>query len=810
MSKLLLCLSLVLLIHSDMGIYASENSKEYSAIKGFTVGFENSNAADDPANGQMGKFGYNGAVAFPYAYRCLGIKRNNQQVVSCIEINLLKINKISKEKSSGLNSGLEIYASNDNKHYTKLPRTYEIKTVSSGEYEKTIVTGLSIAEKYIKLRCVRTKSSYTYGYKKWQNCIKLFKLKKADIGYLDVPRFSGEKLAFKAAVSGRKGMVAELAVEINGKWRQIWNKELIEKSQTISEKIKFKHALYGKKNIRLVIKDKDGNPAAENTVSSFFCKGIVRENPQPGELCFVNISRNDVVGNWVTKSALTPHGKRLDYYKSMSSGDKISVKLPAVGWCAVYVGVVGGDSRFQVAVGGKIMELEYWRKDVLPGKNAYGEVFAGIQELKDGDVLKILRYKNAPLKVSCVRIQRLLPEQVALIKSKTILVPRMIVHNDGFSGFFVGALNSKQSLEDAVDQYKGASLYSYDWSLGTSTRFNIKTTQGCSLGEGDDSKYWREGDKKAGRLVQKLLKAGVSPLQVVAAEGKKDKIHVNVTLRMSACYRPPQAACHNGPFLNDNKSIRISDLSGQRQWKISYAYPEVRSFLLSVLKDALKLGPDGIHLQFLRHPPFFGYDKPLVEAYKQRYGKFEKSDYMNDKWQKLQCEMMTQFVGKVRELLDEESKKRGQKLTFSVSFDQGGYYRQGLDVRKWVKAGWLDVISPGCYGSSGAAVPMKQFADMVRGTNCKIFPQVEATLEGHDPTPDEEKGLIKVKRVSMSLNHFKKIFMLMHDQGAYGLYPFNFSHKALVKELADMRGLKIWREFKAPFIDWFVELKEHN
>jgi hypothetical protein len=249
-------------------------------------------------------------------------------------------------------------------------------------------------------------------------------------------------------------------------------------------------------------------------------------------------------------------------------------------------------------------------------------------------------------------------------------------------------------------------------------------------------------------------------------------------------------------------------LYGKRLWKISYAYPEVRAFLLSVLKDALKLGPDGIHLQFLRHPPFFGYDQPLVDAYRKRYGSFDKKDYMNAKWQKLQCEMMTEFVGNVRKLLDEESRKRGQKLTFSVSFDQGSYYRQGVDVKRWVKAGWLDVISPGCYGASGAVVPMAPFVAMTRGTKCKIFPQVEATLEGHDPTPDEEKGLIKVHRVSMSINHFKQVFMTMHDQGAYGLYPFNYGHKVLARDLADMRGLKIWREFKAPFIDWFVKVNE--
>jgi hypothetical protein len=494
----------------------------YTPIKGFKVGFENSNVAADPATEHVGAFGYGGSVAFPYAYRCLGIRRTDTQVVNRVVINLRKMNIKSKEKDSGIKNGLEIYVSNDNKHYKKLPRPYAIYVKRSDKFEKIYIDGLKIAEKYIKLRCIRKKLSYVFGYEKWQHCIQLYKLKKAEISDFSVPRYSGKKFSFKSVVRGKKKMLVALQVKKNdGKWQRVWSKKLGKDHEKISATIDLDGVSSGRKYLKLLVCDTDGMPAAEKIISFYLCKGIVKSNPGEGEVCFLKINKNNLQGKWVKKTASGSDGQKIIYYQSTAQGDKLMFNLPATGWCAVYAGIIGGDTRVQVESPRKILALEFWRKDILPAANALGEVLVDIKEFKENTELTLSRYRSAPLKIAYLRIQKLTSGQTALMQSEIKLVPRVIVHSDGFSGFFSGSLSSEAKLEKSVRQFKKASIYSYDWCLGTSTRFNIKTVKGSTLGEGDTSKYWRQGDKLAGRLVQKLITAGVSPLKVVAKEEKK-------------------------------------------------------------------------------------------------------------------------------------------------------------------------------------------------------------------------------------------------------------------------------------------------
>lgn len=93
------------------------------------------------------------------------------------------------------------------------------------------------------------------------------------------------------------------------------------------------------------------------------------------------------------------------------------------------------------------------------------------------------------------------------------------------------------------------------------------------------------------------------------------------------------------------KKIINQGRAGQDQTKLSYAFPEVRAFKLEILREVAERDIDGINLDFLRHPNFFGYEEPMAQAFKEKYGVDAATvDAVDPRWEPLRAEQMTLFV----------------------------------------------------------------------------------------------------------------------------------------------------------------------
>ena len=82
---------------------------------------------------------------------------------------------------------------------------------------------------------------------------------------------------------------------------------------------------------------------------------------------------------------------------------------------------------------------------------------------------------------------------------------------------------------------------------------------------------------------------------------------------------------------------------------------------------------------------------------------------------------------------------------------------------------------------------------------------MEGTIYGGDPTPDEEKGLVKIERRSYSLNMFRALWMRFKAEGADGLRPFNTGGTWLAAALADDAFNTQFMEFIEPLLDLRTE-----
>ena len=780
-------------------------------IEKVMVGFSDPVAGVKSESIPLAHIGYAGALGFPVNNRELGFELPSVMTINQLSLELKLTKDVSQMSKFGIDKDIKLYASKDNKKYY-LVTAYKLELkpfkLNNENRVKIEISDFSESAKYFKL-CPRK------GIKGYSGLIPAGKLQKAFTIYektllakLSNPRFMTDRfvILFELNVEDyKKTPLAKIELKAKDKWQLITKKKLnangkivLKINETLPKKLPVGKYLY-----RISVVDHK-QKIVNSLISSFYhVKGIVNKAPGAGEIEILSPNSLKHTGKWTTETALSEFGETVKYVKANDPTSSCSVALPDSQTYAVYLGLVGGNSVAKVETSGKnqTLRLKTWRRKIL-NDNTAGEVFFGFFK---GGKLKVSAI-GAPIKLSHIRVQGLTEKQQNLMNSQAVIVPRLIFHNDGFSGFYMGKMKDRDELVKLAEEYKNKPLYSYDWCLGTSTAFNIKTRRGVLFGEGK-TKFWRRGDKRASQIVNNLYKQGINPLQVIAQNLNKEKIHVNATLRLNATYPPRVAASHNGPLLMDNPQFRIVNAQGKRLWKLSYAHPEVREFMLSVLEDALNSGIDGIHLQFMRHPSFFGVDKPLIAEYKKRYGSFElKKDYMNRKWQELQCEAMTNFVKSIRQIIDRRSSESGKKLTLSASFDFKNYYKQGLDIAAWVKSGWIDVISPGYYGAGGKTFELAPFVKMTSGTSCKIFPHLEMTLQGTDPTPESESGKVKILRESVSPDYGRKLFLEFYNQGAYGLYPFN-GGTHLINAVANLKELKLWEEFEEPVIDWFYTIK---
>ena len=250
----------------------------------------------------------------------------------------------------------------------------------------------------------------------------------------------------------------------------------------------------------------------------------------------------------------------------------------------------------------------------------------------------------------------------------------------------------------------------------------------------------------------------------------------------------------------------MMNVNGSRFQKPSYSYQGVRDFYLAVIKEIIEYRPDAITIEFLRHPPFFGFDEPLVNAYKEKYGQCSRKNFMDERWLRLQADVMTGWLRQVRKAIDDVD----PNIALEINFDCDNYYKHGIDVENLLKEGLLDMISPGYYQiGTQKFFPLRPFVDMAKASPRKvlIFPRIEATIMGGDPTPEEEKGLVKIQRRSLSVNQFIE---LMHDferDGADGLRPFNTGGVALAEALSNKTDMQIFYKYVRPLLPFRTECK---
>lgn len=193
------------------------------------------------------------------------------------------------------------------------------------------------------------------------------------------------------------------------------------------------------------------------------------------------------------------------------------------------------------------------------------------------------------------------------------------------------------------------------------------------------------------------LDRGIIPQKVVAPYVREMGLQFDIMFRLGIGgleSLPPRRPAEPRGFVATHPQFRMALADGTRVEKASYAYPQVRAFMLSLIEEALRVfEPDGINLCFVRGPQFVGYDPPVLEEFQRRYGQDGTAVGFDDpRMRVVRSEFMTHFVRDVRQVLDRVGESQGKRLELSAwaygSVAQNLDY--AFDVVAWISEGLLD------------------------------------------------------------------------------------------------------------------------
>lgn len=367
----------------------------------------------------------------------------------------------------------------------------------------------------------------------------------------------------------------------------------------------------------------------------------------------------------------------------------------------------------------------------------------------------------------------------------------VVVNDDGFSAFFSGKYQNADDLRRQVRSYSDTQVAVLEWCIAAGSRVNYPSRVSELIGTGV-KEFPRRGDKLATETLHRLAAEGTDTLAVVAGACREVGITCYASLRMNGDYNIGWMGETLPRMMNSNlwwahPEFRVRGKNGEDRTKLSYAFPEVRAFKLGILREVAERDIDGINLDFLRHPDFFGYEEPMVQAFQARYGIDPRTLPATDpRWLQLRAEIMTEFVRDVRRLLDAAGRRKGRRLGLSARVDWKAHPAWGCDIATWLNEGLLDYLVLAQRSLGGYEFDLRPFVEMARGTGCAVLFGEEATISGHDLTAKEDKLIAEGKmkapeRGVMTLERYRERAARWYTAGADGVHLFNENRPAVLR-----------------------------
>ena len=317
---------------------------------------------------------------------------------------------------------------------------------------------------------------------------------------------------------------------------------------------------------------------------------------------------------------------------------------------------------------------------------------------------------------------------------------KLFLHNDAHGYQWHSRPTEPEHVRQEIEPFRDTDYGRLYWECAGGDLLNYPGNTGRlpTLPGLDD--FAGQGDRMHRESWETFLAEDIDPFRVALDHAHGMGLEFHASYRVTAFQFPPDHDhFHYGEdaFYLNHPELRGTDREGRLTPRLSYAYPEMREYVISVLTEVVSTyDVDGICLLYNRRPPFVEYDPSLVDGFKDEYGldplQLEDDD---PRWLRYRCLVMTKFMREVRKAMQDEAQKQGGR-TIEVSAivmrneQENLYY--GMDLKAWIDEGLVDTIIPYTSevfldsDSESWSDPrdIEYFVELTRGTPCKLAPNI--------------------------------------------------------------------------------------
>lgn len=426
---------------------------------------------------------------------------------------------------------------------------------------------------------------------------------------------------------------------------------------------------------------------------------------------------------------------RLVWASPSSGAPPLSLKLPAEGYHAIYIGMFGGNrpGKIFLALKGERAPQSRVLSKGVPW-NAVEEVFYGVSDLAAGSALTINREHNGA-GVAYVKLIRLTEtEKQAFLKDKPALTARTSVATyDGLAilYYLLDLADHRQGLLSTIEGFRDSDFGTILLQYGGADQVPYPSEISARFGNyGDPQAFPEEGHARWLERFEDLKKDGINPYQTLISGIHDLGMTVQVSARPAMwTFWEPYVDFFESPFYRDHPEWRTFDRDGSPVTRMSWAVPEVRAHMIKVIMEAVRMGADGANILFNRGCPVVLYEKPFVEMFQKRHGVdprelTEPDPRITQMW----SDVIVTFMRELRVELDKEADRRGgnRRLVLSASCfgNEEDNMRFGLDIRRLVAEKLLDEVYPykWDHGAKKRVWDIRYFSEFCKPAGVKLCP----------------------------------------------------------------------------------------
>ncbi len=426
-----------------------------------------------------------------------------------------------------------------------------------------------------------------------------------------------------------------------------------------------------------------------------------------------------------------------------SSAPDLTLKLGKQGWHAVYIGLSSITDLVRPAknnVEAKFtsdpaytrlsnrLNLGPQRRDMLE------EVFLGAADLTDND-LQFSTVYQMPARIHYVKTIPLTNEEISRRRADRAqkTTKTAVATFDGYTWIHPFRPQTRADLAATFSAYRDSDFKTWWFQVGGADLVHHPSKVGNLMGGHLDT-FPREVDREYVESVRHLHQQGIDPLKVAVEEAHRQDAEILVCLRAAGWKAaPPWEEFFMSEFYEAHPEWRCIDYDGTPTMHLSYAAEEVQDHLIEVYREALQRGADGAGFLFHRGMPMILWEEPFCQRFIKEFGENPRNLAEDDpRVFQLRATIVTEFVRKIRAMLDETAAQRGNahqrlKLAVSTFSARADNQKFGLDVERWIEEKLIDQIGIAWFAYYTSGLKSKSgdtayYARITEGTDVKIFP----------------------------------------------------------------------------------------